>query len=128
MSIVPPESTPSGRLMVVATIKAKPGKDAKVGEYLKEAQRRANTDEEPGTFTYRVTRRVNAEGKHQPVFVVIEEYAGAAGMKDHAAGPPLEQDLLEADGFALDYLDGNDFVSLFISEPTDGFFQKFEAQ
>ncbi|KAJ4487690.1 hypothetical protein J3R30DRAFT_3400393 [Lentinula aciculospora] len=115
----PPQNTASGRLMLIATIRAKPGKEEHVGELLKLAQKRANSDEEPGTslfqlqFTYRVTRRIDAEGKHLPVFIVVEEYDGAAGLKDHMAAPPFQnliktsQELDLMDGEVLvDFLDG----------------------
>ncbi|KAF5379596.1 hypothetical protein D9757_009215 [Collybiopsis confluens] len=153
MSINPPASTPSGKLMVVATIVAKPGKDAIVQEYLKKAQERANSDEEPGTYTYRVTRRVDAEGKHLPVFVIVEEYAGtvavyfliwslfslhpwasgAAGMMAHAGGPPLvafikaaqEQDIVEG-GLQLDFLDGAYRLQLFFPPHSTDFFSIIE--
>ncbi|KAF5379600.1 hypothetical protein D9757_009211 [Collybiopsis confluens] len=98
--------------MVIATIVSKPDKVDIVEKYMKVVQKRANSDEEPGTFTYRVTRRVDAHGNHLPVFIIIEEYAGAAGMLIHAEAAPLseflkaakEQDLLE-EAPTIDYLD-----------------------
>jgi len=108
----PPSTTPSGRLMVVATLPAKPGKEERLGELIKVVQKLALSDEEPGTFTYRVTRRVDAQGKLLPVYVIIEEYAGAAGMQAHTSADAF-QNLIktakEEDIFggnvSVDYLD-----------------------
>ncbi|KAJ4485210.1 hypothetical protein J3R30DRAFT_3696529 [Lentinula aciculospora] len=101
-----PKSTPSGRVMVIATVPVKPEKVQIVQDLLKAAQKRANSDEEPGTLTYRVTRRVNAEGEYLPIFVNIasEEYDSIQGLETHMVGPPLRR-LMEAFGDG-DVLDG----------------------
>ncbi|KAF9069406.1 hypothetical protein BDP27DRAFT_1421043 [Rhodocollybia butyracea] len=108
----PPKSTPSGRLMLIATITAKAGKEAAVATHLKDVQKLALSDDEPGTSFYRVTRRVDVHGHLLPVFVVIEDYAGAAGLRAHIAGAAFqkfgkalqEEDLLEGE-IGIDYLD-----------------------
>ncbi|KAJ3792566.1 hypothetical protein GGU11DRAFT_749876 [Lentinula aff. detonsa] len=38
-----------------------------------------------------VTRQVDTEGKHLPVFVVIEEYDGIGGLEAHMAAKPLRE-------------------------------------
>ncbi|KAJ3744943.1 hypothetical protein DFH05DRAFT_1491562 [Lentinula detonsa] len=108
----PPQKTASGRFLIIATIRSKPGKEETLAELLKLIQKRANSDEEPGTFTYRVTRRIDAEGKHLSDFVIIEEYDGAAGLKAHMAAAPFqnvikiakEQDLMDGE-LSGDFLD-----------------------
>ncbi|KAE9386051.1 hypothetical protein BT96DRAFT_1006467, partial [Gymnopus androsaceus JB14] len=87
--------------------------EERLGELIKVVQKHALSDEEPGTFTYRVTRRVDAQGKLLPVYVIIEEYAGAAGMQAHTSADAF-QNLIktakEEDIFggnvSVDYLDG----------------------
>lgn len=54
----------------------------KVNELLIEVAKRANSDAEPGTKTYRVTRSAD-EGL---TFVVFEEYESAAALEAHQAG------------------------------------------
>ncbi|KAJ3918858.1 hypothetical protein F5877DRAFT_67035 [Lentinula edodes] len=108
---LPPPPTPSGRLMIIATLSVKPGKEQLIQDLLKDAQKRANRDEEPDTFTYRFTRRLDKKGAHLPVFVVIEEY-GVNGLEVHMAGPLLQalmetfkdSDVLDGE-LVIDYLD-----------------------
>ncbi|KAJ3712249.1 hypothetical protein C8R42DRAFT_687414 [Lentinula raphanica] len=112
MSLENPPPTASGRLMLIATLRAKPGKEEPLGALIKQVQDRANSEEEPGTFTYRVTRRIDAEGKRLSDFVIVEEYAGAAGIKEHTAAAPFknliqtaqEQDLMNGE-VLIDFLD-----------------------
>ncbi|KAJ3898554.1 hypothetical protein F5879DRAFT_1026518 [Lentinula edodes] len=49
MSLAPPP-TPSGRLMIIATLSVKPGKEQLIQDLLKDAQKRANSNEEPDTL------------------------------------------------------------------------------
>ncbi|KAJ3727236.1 hypothetical protein DFJ43DRAFT_1041239 [Lentinula guzmanii] len=103
-------------LMIIATVQVKPGKVFLLGiafhhgwthrsshfiawcytspslvevqtvqDLLKAAQKRANSHEEPGT--------VDTEGKHLPVFVVIEEYDGIEGLEAHMAAKPLRESM-----------------------------------
>ena len=53
-----------------------------MNELLIDVAKRANSDAEPGTRTYRVTRTAD-EGL---TFVVFEEYDSAAALEAHQAG------------------------------------------
>ncbi|KAE9394607.1 hypothetical protein BT96DRAFT_185301 [Gymnopus androsaceus JB14] len=109
----PPKTTPSGKISIIVTGRVKAGKEEILTEVLKNNRKRANSDEEPGTLSFRVTRRLDSEGKFSPVFVVIEEYASDAAFKEHLAGPGFEgfakalkeHDFFEDGSLSIDYVD-----------------------
>ncbi|KAJ3847283.1 hypothetical protein EV368DRAFT_69228 [Lentinula lateritia] len=85
-----PKSTPSGRLMIIANVPVKLGKEQIVYDLIKATQQRANSEEEPGTLTFRIARRVDKEGNYLPVFVAIEEYKNMQAHREHRTSPPLQ--------------------------------------
>ncbi|KAE9394608.1 hypothetical protein BT96DRAFT_923465 [Gymnopus androsaceus JB14] len=109
----PPKTTPSGKILSIVTGRVKAGKEEILAEVLKNVQKRAESDEEPGTLTFRVTRRLDSEGNFLPVFFLIEEYASDAAFKEHLAGPGFESfakalkehDFFEEGSFSIDYMD-----------------------
>lgn len=56
--------------------------------------KKANSDAEPGTLTYRVTRSTDDGLK----FVVFEEYDSVASLEAHKAGPEFQRLLPVAQG------------------------------
>lgn len=73
----------SGPLQLAVHIKAKDGKEQEVAEWLSKIQAYANTDKEPDTNVYRVSRAVEGGGAW---FLVYEEYKNAEAMKHHTQG------------------------------------------
>ncbi|KAF9052575.1 hypothetical protein BDP27DRAFT_1373410 [Rhodocollybia butyracea] len=121
VSFEPPKSTPSGKVILVATAHVKPGKKGITIEALKAGQKRTNSNEEPGTLTFRVTCRIDSEGSFSFWILYIltkiyrcmqEEYASAAAHKEHQASPGFqnfvrilkEQDILDGE-LSIKYLD-----------------------
>ncbi|KAK7463415.1 hypothetical protein VKT23_006768 [Stygiomarasmius scandens] len=81
-----PETTPSGKLIIIATLKVKPGNEDRIKEILQGAKKDANSDKEPKTLSYRTALSVSSSGQHQSEFVVVEEYLGGrAGVMEHGA-------------------------------------------
>ncbi|KAK7445144.1 hypothetical protein VKT23_009576 [Stygiomarasmius scandens] len=79
-----PDRTSSGKLMVIANITVKPGKEALFEKLAIESKLSANSDKEPGTHTYRLTRVFNNDNEPMPgKYILIEEYAGKAGLLLH---------------------------------------------
>lgn len=58
------------------------GKEDEVAGHLRKIQDHSNSDAEPGTLVYRVSKSVNGE----TWFLVYEEYTGAEAMGQHAQG------------------------------------------
>ncbi|WFD47833.1 hypothetical protein GLX27_002496 [Malassezia furfur] len=82
----PTMSTPpsQGSFILVATIVAKGQSEAdKLAELVVAVAKRANSAEEPGTKTYRVTREANVGLE----IVVFEEYESAEALAAHQAAP-----------------------------------------
>lgn len=71
----------TGRIILVAHLEAKPDKIADVETALLAIKANADSDAEPGCFTYRVSKF-----GHQ--FVVFEEYENAEAVKTHVASEP----------------------------------------
>ncbi|KAF9070375.1 hypothetical protein BDP27DRAFT_623625 [Rhodocollybia butyracea] len=114
MSVVnpPPKTTPSGKIMAIVKIPVKEGKEAIATEALKLVQKRANSEEEPGTLTYRLMRQLDSQGNLRPVFFLFEEYTDNAAFEEHLASPGVqcfakalkEHDVLDGQ-LSIDYVD-----------------------
>ncbi|KAK7445145.1 hypothetical protein VKT23_015013 [Stygiomarasmius scandens] len=86
-----PDKTSSGKLMVIARITVKPGKEALFERLAIESKVSANSDQEPGTHTYRLTRVIGSDAQPIPrKYILIEEYAGKAELLIHAQTPAQE--------------------------------------
>ncbi|KAF5372151.1 hypothetical protein D9758_004999 [Tetrapyrgos nigripes] len=108
-----PEQTKTGKIIAVATLQVKPGKEARFEELISNARDAANSDKEPGTLTYRTNREVDKSGKPTGKYLLFEEYAGKAGFTAHCAQPPLQALLAETDIIAsmnLDYAEGKPVI------------------
>ncbi|TNY20456.1 hypothetical protein DMC30DRAFT_251519 [Rhodotorula diobovata] len=66
----------SGKVIVFATVTAKPGKADELEKLLQPAIANANSSAEPGTLTYRCAR-------HGEEFRLFEEYESASAIKHH---------------------------------------------
>ena len=71
-----------GSFMVLAKVKISQGYATEFQESLKKVSDVANSEREPGTKTYRVTRGLK-EDDH--TFIVIEEYSGLESLVAHAS-------------------------------------------
>ncbi|THU86449.1 hypothetical protein K435DRAFT_782852 [Dendrothele bispora CBS 962.96] len=97
-----PERTSSGKLMVIVHINVKSGKEARFEELATASKVSANSDKEPGTLTFRVTRVV--DNNAQPVagkYIAIEEYAGKPELLQHFQ-TPAQQELMKEAGDLLE--------------------------
>ncbi|PWN27401.1 hypothetical protein BDZ90DRAFT_232380 [Jaminaea rosea] len=66
-------------VQLLVHIQPKAGKEDEVASHLAKIQAKANSDDEPDTTVYRVSKSVQG-----PVtFIVYEEYKTKAGMKHH---------------------------------------------
>ncbi|KAF9073436.1 hypothetical protein BDP27DRAFT_1318900 [Rhodocollybia butyracea] len=84
-----PQTTSSGKIIVIATIHVTPGNEARMIELLRQNQASSLSDKEPNTLTYRVTRVLKSDGTPTSSFLLIEEYNGpVAGFKEHIAQAP----------------------------------------
>ncbi|KAL5518750.1 hypothetical protein ACEPAH_433 [Sanghuangporus vaninii] len=75
-------STPdvfSNKVVLVAHMRAKPGKGDDLQRYLTAIHKFSNSDREPGCLTFRTSK---FDGK----FVVFEEYANKAAVEKHFEG------------------------------------------
>ncbi|KZV96947.1 hypothetical protein EXIGLDRAFT_732020 [Exidia glandulosa HHB12029] len=67
----------SGRIILVAELEAKPDKVAEVEDALSKIKASADSDAEPGCYTFRAS-------KFGTKFVVYEEYENAAAIQAHS--------------------------------------------
>ncbi|KAF9063358.1 hypothetical protein BDP27DRAFT_1426966 [Rhodocollybia butyracea] len=108
-----PKTTPSGKLVLIVTVNVKPGKEGIATEALKVNQEHANSDEAPGIHTFRLTRRLDSNGSFLPAFVIFEEYASVAALKEQLTSPGFqrfvktlkENDVVDGE-MKVEYLDG----------------------
>ncbi|KAL8292100.1 hypothetical protein RQP46_001566 [Phenoliferia psychrophenolica] len=83
----------SGRVILVATIKAKAGKGDEVLPYLAAIRKLAESDQEKGTHTFDLPTLVSLDEEldgDSDVFVVFEEYSLPNGIKDHVFAAPFQ--------------------------------------
>ncbi|KDQ09160.1 hypothetical protein BOTBODRAFT_179182 [Botryobasidium botryosum FD-172 SS1] len=73
-----------GKIILVATIQAKPGKVDAVAKAIAHIRDKVITDAEPGTLTYRVAKADDS-------VLVFEEYANQDALKVHFAGDRLKE-------------------------------------
>jgi len=86
-----PKHTASGKLILIAHLTAKPGKESRLKELLAACRDYAISEKEPRTLTYRVIRIFDEDGKPGRQFTIFEEYQDAAvGVLEHAEGQPLK--------------------------------------
>ncbi|WFD34892.1 hypothetical protein MCUN1_001736 [Malassezia cuniculi] len=77
-----------GPFILVATIIAKDKAQAdSVSEKLKTIAKLANSDTEPGTLTYRVTRSADEEGL---TFIIFEEYESNDAFEAHKSSAEFQ--------------------------------------
>ncbi|KAK7455812.1 hypothetical protein VKT23_010845 [Stygiomarasmius scandens] len=94
-----PEKTSSGKLMIVAHIKIIPGKEARYEELARKVKAFVDSGGEPKTLTYRLTRKVDKDGKPTGEYISIEEFTDKAGLLEHFNTPVAAEFLKEvADG------------------------------
>ncbi|KAF5350333.1 hypothetical protein D9758_012798 [Tetrapyrgos nigripes] len=97
MSDNAPEQTKTGKLVIVATLKIKPGKESRFEELVSKMREEANSDKEPGTLSYRTNRVLDKEGKPTGAYIVFEEYKGKDGLTAHMAKPATQAFLAEGE-------------------------------
>ncbi|KAM0750623.1 hypothetical protein T439DRAFT_325680 [Meredithblackwellia eburnea MCA 4105] len=81
-----PQKT-TGRIILLATITAKPGKGDELQTALAAVRKLSESSDEKGTHTYRTTRQAEAD---TDVFVVFEEYDLPNGIPEHTAAQPFQ--------------------------------------
>ncbi|KAK7468303.1 hypothetical protein VKT23_002817 [Stygiomarasmius scandens] len=94
-----PESTSSGRLMIIATAKIAPGQESRYEELAKQVKAHIDAGKEPGTnfgfqLTYRVTRKLDAASKPTGEYIIIEEYTGVdykSALVKHTQNPVTQE-------------------------------------
>ncbi|TIA92142.1 hypothetical protein E3P99_00748 [Wallemia hederae] len=77
----------SGPINVVAKITAEPAHADTVADLLKQVALVANSDKEPQTLTYRISRGISEQNNR---FVVYEEYAAPEALSAHLASPQFQ--------------------------------------
>ncbi|KAF9067153.1 hypothetical protein BDP27DRAFT_1403995 [Rhodocollybia butyracea] len=83
-----PQTTSSGKMILIATMSVVPGKESRMAEIMAAAQAGALSDGQPNTIGYRVTRVLEPNGTPTSTFVIIEEYNGPKiGFEQHVRSP-----------------------------------------
>ncbi|THU80861.1 hypothetical protein K435DRAFT_809548 [Dendrothele bispora CBS 962.96] len=101
-----PDKTSSGKLMVVTHLKIAPGREARYEELAGKVKALVAAGGEPKTLGYRVTRKVDKDGKPTGEYISIEEFTDKAGLLEHFGTAPAAELLKEvADGLFVQ----NDF-------------------
>ncbi|KAF5345757.1 hypothetical protein D9758_011898 [Tetrapyrgos nigripes] len=91
-----PNTTSSGKFMILVNIQAVEGGEARLEEVLENIQAFVATGAEPDTLTYRPTRVVDDNGNPTGAYVSIEEYTDKSALVAHLRSPAGCQFLRES--------------------------------